>query len=683
MSAIAFAVPTIKLLLAAGAFFRNGGLEAGAKAFADLLDNATKLDKLVGDLGLRDLAASLAATADQTATAFLAGQAATPDQIADARALFDQCAPRAIPTPDQFATLGLNPDRTFAYMETAARQDRDFARNDLAQSLFRAVMTPVLEKLLSDPAFTAKIEPALWRQSLGLQMATNDDTAAIREDTSSLKAMVLQLLEQSGDAAAARTSGYTDAALIELARPIVADVSDPGQAFRELRRAVEIAIEVQTRAAAGTNSGGFVAEVIRQMAALSAQGQYDAAAQTGRSAYDQWKTSETDRQQEARAVGLRLLRAEFDQHYLRRDPGAAASALMEQVRLETPYPMQEFDRQRELWFEYFTKGRELGNHFYLRIAEHIGHHCLAIAKDPERRGLAFADLGFTQATLYERNGLEVDYLRASQTYKNGQAGTSSVPSVQSEIQHRFGNLLRLAGDRHRSTIHYVDSIALFQSAIEIREKLGLEYEWATSLGNQGSTKGSLGFLMRDPTIIADGIASIGASLGVRTRKRNPLDWAHTHHNLGTICFLLASLTKVREHFVGAGTSLFAALMERTIEYRPAFYAASQNSLGRVFCALGVLERRAELFERAEQAYLKASAIQTRAEMPAQFVTVMGDLGALSIHWFDLSQEVTHLDRAAAYTLAAREVLVLSGADHYIGLADLQLADIAARRERLP
>ena len=263
------------------------------------------------------------------------------------------------------------------------------------------------------------------------------------------QALLIELVKRTDDYARMRKAGITETALIELARRVSADVAEPDQAFRELERAVGIAIDVQTRAAAATNPGDLVDEVLRQMAAQSATGDFDGAATTGRSAYQDWKAAEDDRQQQARTTGLRLLSAGLEQELLRRDAAAAAAILAEQIALETPDPAQHFDRLRAVWDEYYDRGRDRGLNLDLDISIHLARQFLTRATTPDQRGAALIDLGRSLEALGSRETDPARLEQAVQAYRDAllESTRDRVPLLWAMSWGNMGAALTVLAER--------------------------------------------------------------------------------------------------------------------------------------------------------------------------------------------------------------------------------------------
>ncbi|MCA3453101.1 MAG: hypothetical protein INF45_02150 [Rhodobacter sp.] len=199
-----------------------------------------------------------------------------------------------------------------------------------ARMFLRDVTRRAYAALLAEPGYIDTIAPDLWRGVLDGIGRIEDTTGRIEATTQETAEQLRHLTEMVAHltrATAARASGITDDALIGLARRIAADVADPATAFRELENAVEVAIRVQAEGRQGSNLGDFVDEVLRRVAALAAQNQYDTAAQEIDAALAQEQAESTARR-------IRLLDAGIAQDILRRDPDSAARRLLLKADLE-------------------------------------------------------------------------------------------------------------------------------------------------------------------------------------------------------------------------------------------------------------------------------------------------------------------------------------------------------------
>ncbi len=106
--------------------------------------------------------------------------------------------------------------------------------------------------------------------------------------------------------------------------------------------------------------------------------------------------------------------------------------------------------------------------------------------------------------------------------------------------------------------------------------------------------------------------------------------------------------------------------------------AAQNDLGAALQTLGEREAGTARLEAAVAAYAEALKERTRDRVPLDWGFTQGNLAAVEIAFFDKTADPAHLTAARTYAMAAREVFVAAGADHYVGMADDQLTEITTR-----
>lgn len=104
---------------------------------------------------------------------------AWPEVTPDQRALIPQMIESALPAPHEIIAAGLDRDTLIARME-AGLNDPEHRRPETL-SLFRAVLTPALDRLLSDRDFTATLAPAFMRGVLAGLDGLDANTQAARD----------------------------------------------------------------------------------------------------------------------------------------------------------------------------------------------------------------------------------------------------------------------------------------------------------------------------------------------------------------------------------------------------------------------------------------------------------------------------------------------------------------------
>lgn len=298
----------VGLMIAARKLATDPDLLNRAKALGDLAKDGKALAATLRDSGLSPLAARMKAVADEADAAFV------HEGAAEARLIFWQAAPAALADPATLAAIDLDAARATDAMVAAIRASAmggDFARTPMAEQYFRVVARPTLAAMLAEASFIAGIAPALWRESLARQGIQLDllrgldakvDALPTRDD---FAAMLKAAFDQRAglEAEEARRAGVTEGRILELARRVADDVTDLDRAFLELERMVGVAIDVQARGHAGSNTGDFVAAVLARMAELSAEGRDAEAAEEADRAFAEWE----ERQKREAQNGVALL----------------------------------------------------------------------------------------------------------------------------------------------------------------------------------------------------------------------------------------------------------------------------------------------------------------------------------------------------------------------------------------
>ncbi|MCA3562576.1 MAG: hypothetical protein IOC82_16285 [Aestuariivirga sp.] len=368
-----------------------------------------------------------------------------------------------------------------------------------ARLFLRDVTRRAYAALLAEPGYIDTIAPELWRGVLDGIGRIEDTTGRIDATTQETAEQLRHLTEMVAHltrATAARASGITDDALIDLARRIAADVADPATAFRELENAVEIAIRVQAEGRQRSNLGNFVDEVLRRVAALSAKGQYDSAADEIDAALEQEQAESTARR-------LRLLDAGLKQDILRRDPESAARRLVQRADLEAG-GAADIATLRALRREWYDRGLDAQLKFDesdeiepwningLHIAINLSVITLARTDAMDDRGAVLNDLGVALHTLAshvtqnDKNKLleeAVTAYRAALT----ELKQDAVPLNWAMTQNGLGNALMTLSSGTDMT-RLKEAVGAYRAALTVLTQDREPLNRADTLGNEARAR---------------------------------------------------------------------------------------------------------------------------------------------------------------------------------------------------
>ncbi len=332
--------------------------------------------------------------------------------------------------------------------------------------------------------------------------------------------------------------------IIELARRIAADVEDFDQAKRELERAVEVAIEVQREGRQGSNAGDFVDRVLKQVAALSRESNFDEAAEVAKDSFAQWQAEEEERRQAVVEQGVTLARAGLNQDLLRRDAASAAAWVARIVDLETPDPAARFEAPRKAQDEWYVRARDKGLNLDLDVSIAIARQCLSRPTDRDERGAALNDLAISLQTLGERESGTARLEEAVAAYRAAleEITRERVPLDWATTQNNLGNALSTLGARESGTARLGEAVSAYRAALEEQTRERAPLDWAMTQTNLGAALQTLGERESGTARLEEAVAAYRAALEELTRERAPLQWAGTTGNMGVAMVTLAERT---------------------------------------------------------------------------------------------------------------------------------------------
>jgi tetratricopeptide (TPR) repeat protein len=595
-------------------------------------------------------------------------------------ASFEQVIPRcAIPAagvvgvrldPDQVAQLVLA-QAEIALPVVYGNKDPRNTESHHARLFLLNVTRRAYAALLAEPEYIDRIAPDLWRGVLEGIDGIRDDTRRIDATTQETAEQLRQLtamVAQIGQATAARASGVTDDALIGLARRIATDVADPAAAFRELENAVEVAIRVQAEGRQGSNLGGFVDEVLRRVAALAAQNQYDTAAQEIDAALAQEQDDSTARR-------IRLLDAGIAQDILRRDAESAARRLIHKADLEAR-GTATVATLRALQDEWMERGRDDGLNFDLAVAIALSTHTRPRANGPDDRGAILNDLGNSLWTLGQRETGTARLEQAVEAYRAAlrERTQDRVPLDWAVTQMNLGTVLATLGQREVGTAGLEQAIEAFRAALTEYRQDRVPQDWARAQMNLGTALRTLGERETGTERLEQAVEAFRAALTEYRQERVPLDWARTQMNLGTAFTTLGERETGTAWLEKAVEAYRAALRERTQDRVPLQWARTQMNLGNALQMLGIRETGTARLEQAVDAYRAVLTEYRRDRAPLDWAMTQNNLGAALRTLGEREAGTARLEQAVAACRAALTELTQDRVPLGWAMAQMNLGD---------
>ncbi|MFT5744464.1 MAG: tetratricopeptide (TPR) repeat protein [Paracoccaceae bacterium] len=541
-----------------------------------------------------------------------------------AMASFDQVLPHIKLRPSEVVSERLDGKRMADLMLAkaevalpsvyASRNPRDH-ESALARKFLWELTNQAYNYLVTIPEYVTKIAPALWTDLLN-QLDRVEATLATRFDR--VEALLLEQIRDGEQTAKARESGISDTALIGLAKRIAADIDNPAQAFRELAKAVEIAIAVQQTA-------GDDDEAIAGAARLSAIGAHDQAVLTLNAAMASEETAHKTRM-------IRLLNAGLAQDMLARDHVSAAARLVKIADINAD-GHADFDTIGAVWLEWFMKGRDGGALIDLAVAGALAEAMQGRATDRTQSGTALNYLGIILHTRGEREAGPRHLLRAVAAFEEAISNWPKMtqPELWAKAQMNLANSLHALAIREPGNDRLTRAIEAYDAALDVRRADTRSAAWAMTQMNRATALRTLGEWEENSDILAQSLAAIESALEVRQRKVNEAQWAMTVLNRGITRRAMASLADDALLMQDALVDIVAASdcwgTPDTQFYRAT--ATLQEGIARR--CLGPLTDEPAQIADARRCFAQASADFGVDDAPVDRLTTLGQDGLAMLH----------------------------------------------------
>ena len=496
----------------------------------------------------------------------------------------------------------------------------------------------------------------------------------------------------------AREAGIREAAILTLARRISADVDDVDQALRELERAVEIAIEMQSEKGHASNIDRFVDDVIERMADLSAEGRDDEASEAADEAFADW----LERQEREKLAAEKLLEQALRTDLLRRDAKKAAKRLFDKAQIAFPDQAERFNGLRNVQEEWYVRGRDQALLLDLQVSAELAALVVRASTNPEDMATAFNDHAIALTTLGERVGGEQGMTWLKQAIDAYDAALDIVtrdtmPAGWADTQMHRAIALSILGERAGGELGMTwlrEAIDAYDAALEIRTRDTTPANWAMTQMNRANVLMILGERAGGEQGMAwlrQAVDAYDAAMDIVTRDTMPAQWALTQMNRANALAILgqrASGEQGRIWLKQAVDAYDAALEIRTRDTMPVGWARTQMNRANALLRLGRLvggEQGGTWLRQAVDAYDAALKIVTHDTMPADWaLTQMNRANALLPlgERAGGEQGMTLLKEAVDAYDAALDIFDHPGMEHYAEVARENRAEAVATLERL-
>ena len=184
-----------------------------------------------------------------------------------------------------------------------------------------------------------------------------------------------------------------------------------------------------------------------------------------------------------------------------------------------------------------------------------------------------------------------------------------------EAHNSLGNILAALGQNLRDADLYNQSIASFNSALEVLSQQDSPLEWAATQANLGTALQALGRQESDSKLLNQSIDAYTAALLEYSRKDTPEEWSVVMLQIGAAFHSYGGLLKGNRTFQKSVVSYKNALAELDADNYALELTATHNNRGAVLTHLGESEENPERIEEAIRAYTTALTVSMEQQLP--------------------------------------------------------------------
>lgn len=491
------------------------------------------------------------------------------------------------------------------------------------------------------------------------------------------------------------------------------------QAWRDLENAMEIAVKVQAEGRTISNHGDFVDKVLSRVAALPADGDYATASDSIDAALADAADAHLRRQTRLMDSGIKM--ALLDGNAVR-----AALLLIRKSDADAGGKANLSDLLK-LHDHYADQNQVRGIALEGRIAISLAQAIVPRAESADDRYVLLNRIGAAQQVLGERlhdTKLLYSSVESYKTVIQEYPQQEALPGSLGMIYVNLGNALDSLGAVQGNKAVLEEAVASYERALDVFRRQEHSEDWAFTQMNLCAALGNLAKFQSSKSLLKDSIRAANGALEVWTQAKTPHEWAMTHMNLGNSLSALGKKEGGLIRLKRAVESYKKALVTWEKETKPADWENTQNNLGGTLVLLTIREKSSERMyaaimacqsaieywaehdellsiakaqmglgnanrvlgesknstdhlNKAKTAYENALYHLTHDRAPVDWAMIQFNLGDLSMAYFDVTKDKSHIADARSYMSAAHKIYLKIGAHKLAITARDRLDQIAA------
>ncbi len=223
---------------------------------------------------------------------------------------------------------------------------------------------------------------------------------------------------------------------------------------------------------------------------------------------------------------------------------------------------------------------------------------------------------------YELHHFSTNVLEPAQAALESAVATESDRLVRATLMNNLGNVLAALAQNRKDESLYGQSIASFESALELLSQDTAPSEWAETQANLGTALQSLGRQNADTKLLNKAVDAYTAALLVYSKTETPGKWLLVMHQLGTALHSFGLLLKGNRTLNKSVVAYKNALAVLDADNYAHELTATHNNRGAVLHHLGEAEQNPERIKESIHSYEKALAVSMEQQLPFHLAVIV-------------------------------------------------------------
>lgn len=223
---------------------------------------------------------------------------------------------------------------------------------------------------------------------------------------------------------------------------------------------------------------------------------------------------------------------------------------------------------------------------------------------------------------HELHHFSTNVLESAQAAFESALLTENDGLARADLLNNLGNVLAARAQLRRNADLYRQSVASFESALDLVSQEATPHEWAELQANLGTALQSLGQLEANAKLLNTAVDAYTAALLVYTKTETPEKWLLVMHELGSALHAYGLLLKGNRTLHKSVVAYKNALSVLDADNYAFELTATHNNRGAVLHHLGESEENPDRIKEAIHSYEKALTVSMEQQLPFHLAVII-------------------------------------------------------------